>query len=82
MTDTTQGWPTPAQAAFARALLETFQGDLERRYPGCGKNLFVHVVLLGAAELFHSLVEEDDLADILNAGLQSRALPWRVVRTA
>jgi hypothetical protein len=78
MTYDPKGWPVPAESEFAE-LLERFQHDLEQRFPGRGRHLFIHVVLFGAAELFRRLIEEDDLADVLNTAFQGRFLSWRLV---
>jgi hypothetical protein len=81
MTYDPRGWPMPAETEFAGKLLQAFQLDLDRQFPGRGQHLFIHVLLCGAAELFHSLIEENDLADVMNAAFQGRSLPWRLVRT-
>jgi hypothetical protein len=75
-----KGWPTLAEAMFSEKLRLAYQSDLEQQFPGRGENLYVHSVLLMAAGLFKTLVEEDDLADILNAGLAEGAIQWRLVR--
>ncbi len=67
MTDDATDWPTPAEAEVAGTLLATLQRDLEAMFPGRGQNLFVHAVLISAAELFHRLAEEDALSDIMPA---------------
>jgi hypothetical protein len=55
--------------------------QLEQRFPGRGRHVFAHMTLLSAAELFYRLVEDDQLAEILNAGLQGRGVPFRMIRT-
>jgi hypothetical protein len=80
MTYDPKGWPVPSQSSGE--LLERFQHDLEQRFLGRGRHLFIHVVLFGGAELFHRPIEEDDLADVLNTAFQGRSLSWRLVRMA
>jgi hypothetical protein len=80
MTNEPPDWPTPAETEFTGKLVEIFQRDLESEFPGRGRTVFVHTVLLAASELFHRLEDEDDLADIMNAGFQARSSPWRLVR--
>jgi hypothetical protein len=80
MTPDPKGWPTPAESLFASKLLEVFQLDLEKEFPGRGGNIAVHAFLGGSAAMFSVLEDEDDLADILNACLQGQSLPWRLVR--